>query len=96
MIANASVKGTSLGNATKDDIFIDDDGAALEGSGAGHHEVKDDLESSGSGYGPDDEDGDGGSGDIILPSILGQYWAEGFVEHHSEDLSVTSNTIVLQ
>nr|CAD7429147.1 unnamed protein product [Timema monikensis] len=50
-----------------DDIFIDDDGAALEGSGAGHHEVKDDLESSGSGYGPDDEDGDGGSGDIILP-----------------------------
>nr|CAD7408144.1 unnamed protein product [Timema cristinae] len=45
----------------KDDIFIDDDGAALEGSGAGHHEVKDDLESSGSGYGPDDEDGDGGS-----------------------------------
>nr|CAD7592839.1 unnamed protein product [Timema genevievae] len=54
--------------SSQDDIFIDDDGAALEGSGAGHHEVKDDLESSGSGYGPDDEDGDGGSGDIILPS----------------------------
>nr|CAD7572725.1 unnamed protein product [Timema californicum] len=50
--------------SSQDDIFIDDDGAALEGSGAGHHEVKDDLESSGSGYGPDDEDGDGGS-DIV-------------------------------
>lgn len=42
---------------TKDDIYIDDDD--LEGSG--QREIKDDLESSGSGFGPDDEDGDGGS-----------------------------------
>lgn len=41
----------------KDEIYIDDE---LEGSGGGHREFgKDDLESSGSGMGPDDEDGDG-------------------------------------
>lgn len=44
----------------KDDIYIEDD---LEGSGGGNREFnKDDLEASGSGYGPDDEDGPG-SGD---------------------------------
>lgn len=42
----------------KDEIFIDDE--AIEGSG--NREIKDDLESSGSGFGPDDEDGEGGSG----------------------------------
>ncbi|BES92761.1 Division abnormally delayed protein [Nesidiocoris tenuis] len=42
----------SLGN----EIYIDEE--ALEGSG--NTEVKYDLESSGSGFGPDDEDGDGG------------------------------------
>jgi len=37
------------------DLYIDDEG--LEGSGGGSHRgLKDDLESSGSGYGPDDED----------------------------------------
>lgn len=41
----------SLGN----EIYIDEE--ALEGSG--NQEVKYDLESSGSGFGPDDEDGDG-------------------------------------
>jgi hypothetical protein len=46
---------------TRDDIYIDDDGN-LEGSGGGQREVKDDLESSGSGFGPDDEDADPGSG----------------------------------
>lgn len=46
---------------SRDDIYIDDDGS-LEGSGGGQREVKDDLESSGSGFGPDDEDGDTGSG----------------------------------
>lgn len=46
---------------SRDDIYIDDDGS-LEGSGGGHREVKDDLESSGSGFGPDDEDADSGSG----------------------------------
>jgi len=45
-------------STTKDDIYIDDE--ALEGSG--NREIKDDLESSGSGFGPDDEDGEGGSG----------------------------------
>lgn len=44
----------------KDDIYIEDD---LEGSGGGNREFnKDDLEASGSGYGPDDEDASG-SGD---------------------------------
>ena len=46
---------------SRDDIYIDDDGN-LEGSGGGQREVKDDLESSGSGFGPDDEDADSGSG----------------------------------
>jgi len=46
---------------SRDDIYIDDDGS-LEGSGGGQREVKDDLESSGSGFGPDDEDADSGSG----------------------------------
>lgn len=45
-------------SAAKDEIYIDDE--ALEGSG--NREIKDDLESSGSGFGPDDEDGEGGSG----------------------------------
>lgn len=49
-------------STTKDDIYIDDDD--LEGSGL-HREIKDDLESSGSGFGPDDEDGDGGSGTVF-------------------------------
>ncbi|XP_054269416.1 syndecan-like [Macrosteles quadrilineatus] len=44
-------------SSSKDDIYIDDE--ALEGSG--NREIKYDLESSGSGFGPDDEDGDGGS-----------------------------------
>lgn len=39
----------------KEDIYIDD--VLTEGSGGSH--VKDDLESSGSGFGPDDEDGAG-------------------------------------
>lgn len=47
-------------STAKDDIYIDDE--ALEGSGNG--EIKDDLESSGSGFGPDDEDGEGGSGGL--------------------------------
>lgn len=46
---------------SRDDIYIDDDGN-LEGSGGGQREVKDDLESSGSGFGPDDEDAESGSG----------------------------------
>ena len=46
-----------------DDIYLDDQ-EALEGSGRGGGEVRDDLEASGSGLGPDDEDGDdGGHGD---------------------------------
>lgn len=45
------------------DLYIDDEG--LEGSGGTDREIKSDLESSGSGFGPDDEDGDdAGSGDV--------------------------------
>ncbi|XP_049858064.1 syndecan [Schistocerca gregaria] len=51
----------------KDDIYIDDD--TLEGSGGGNDEVKDDLESSGSGMGDDDEDTTEGSGG--RPPIVG-------------------------
>lgn len=51
---------------SRDDIYIDDDGN-LEGSGGGQREVKDDLESSGSGFGPDDEDGYSGSGGVVEP-----------------------------
>ncbi|GLV43018.1 Syndecan [Carabus blaptoides fortunei] len=45
------------------DLYIDDEG--LEGSGGSDREIKSDLEASGSGFGPDDEDGnDAGSGDV--------------------------------
>uniref|UniRef100_A0A6M2DYE2 Syndecan n=1 Tax=Xenopsylla cheopis TaxID=163159 RepID=A0A6M2DYE2_XENCH len=40
-----------------DEIYIDDE-SALEGSGGGRGEIRDDLESSGSGYGPLDNDDD--------------------------------------
>lgn len=46
-------------SSSNKDIFIDDEG--IEGSGA-RGEVTSDLESSGSGWGPDDEDARGGSG----------------------------------
>lgn len=53
-------QSTSYSKQTqKDDLYLEDE--ALEGSGS-NQEVKSDLESSGSGYGPDDEDGDQGSG----------------------------------
>ncbi|XP_075217093.1 syndecan-2-B-like isoform X2 [Lycorma delicatula] len=51
----------------QDDIYIDDE---VEGSGRGA-EVRNDLEASGSGYGPDDEDGDGGS-DVNLNNKVTQ------------------------
>ncbi|PSN30091.1 hypothetical protein C0J52_25273 [Blattella germanica] len=53
---------------TRDDIYIDDDGN-LEGSGGGQREVKDDLESSGSGFGPDDEDSVGSGAVDKVPEI---------------------------
>ena len=50
----------SAGNSPYiDDLYLDDQ-EALEGSGRGGGEVRDDLEASGSGLGPDDEDGDDG------------------------------------
>lgn len=52
----------SVWQKAKDDIYIDDD--ALEGSG--RDEVRNDLEASGSGYGPDDEDAEGGSGAVSI------------------------------
>ncbi|XP_020287483.1 syndecan [Pseudomyrmex gracilis] len=42
---------------TFDDLYLDDQDA-LEGSGRGGTDNRDDLEASGSGLGPDDEDGD--------------------------------------
>lgn len=60
-----SSKERSAGSATyntyPDDLYLDDQDA-LEGSGRGGGEVRDDLEASGSGLGPDDEDGDDGHG----------------------------------
>ncbi|KAI5712918.1 hypothetical protein M8J75_012333 [Diaphorina citri] len=44
--------------APKEDIYIDDD-TNIQAEGSGVSDFKDDLESSGSGFGPDDEDGDG-------------------------------------
>uniref|UniRef100_A0ABD2WDJ2 Uncharacterized protein n=1 Tax=Trichogramma kaykai TaxID=54128 RepID=A0ABD2WDJ2_9HYME len=44
-------------NTLSDDIYLDDQDVS-EGSGRGGGEVRDDLEASGSGLGPDDEDGD--------------------------------------
>jgi len=48
--------GNTNYNQFPDDIYLDDQD--LEGSGRGGGEVRDDLEASGSGLGPDDEDGD--------------------------------------
>lgn len=55
------VSGSTTYNLSGDDIYVDD-AEALEGSGRGGGEVRDDLEASGSGLGPDDEDGDDSSG----------------------------------
>ncbi|XP_058798315.1 syndecan [Phymastichus coffea] len=52
--------GSSTYNSFGDDIYLDDQDE-IEGSGRGGGEVRDDLEASGSGLGPDDEDGDDGS-----------------------------------
>lgn len=53
----------------KDEIYIDDEG--IEGSGGtSDREIKSDLESSGSGFGPDDEDGDGSGVDCEYSSCL--------------------------
>ncbi|XP_011505804.1 PREDICTED: syndecan [Ceratosolen solmsi marchali] len=49
--------GSTTYNSFGDDIYLDDQDG-LEGSGRGGGEVRDDLEASGSGLGPDDEDGD--------------------------------------
>ena len=49
--------GSSAYNSFPDDLYLDDQDP-LEGSGRGGSEGRDDLEASGSGLGPDDEDGD--------------------------------------
>lgn len=48
---------SSTYNTFPDDLYLDDQDA-LEGSGRGGSDNRDDLEASGSGLGPDDEDGD--------------------------------------
>ncbi|XP_021932602.1 syndecan isoform X2 [Zootermopsis nevadensis] len=60
LLGYTNAEETSSPYWSRDDIYIDDDGN-LEGSGGGQREVKDDLESSGSGFGPDDEDAESGS-----------------------------------
>lgn len=61
---------TSWKTSAKDDLYLEEDGI-LEGSGS-DREVKSDLESSGSGYGPgeDDEDGEQGSGAVDREFVL--------------------------
>lgn len=46
-----------------------DDQDALEGSGRGGSDNRDDLEASGSGLGPDDEDGDDDHGIMLVISV---------------------------
>lgn len=53
----ANSKKNKPKNPLKDDIPIDDEDA----EGSGFEESRYDVESSGSGYGPDDEDADHGS-----------------------------------
>lgn len=60
--------GSTNYNSFPDDIYLDDQDA-LEGSGRGGGEVRDDLEASGSGLGPDDEDGDDGHGNYLLINL---------------------------
>ncbi|KAG5331498.1 SDC protein, partial [Acromyrmex heyeri] len=48
---------SSTYNTFPDDLYLDDQDA-LEGSGRGGSDNRDDLEASGSGLGPDDEDGE--------------------------------------
>ncbi|XP_012533864.1 syndecan [Monomorium pharaonis] len=52
-----SSSASSTYNTFPDDLYLDDQDA-LEGSGRGGNDNRDDLEASGSGLGPDDEDGD--------------------------------------
>ena len=59
--AKDRLSGGQAYSSLQDDIYLDDQDA-LEGSGRGGGEVRDDLEASGSGLGPDDEDGEGGNG----------------------------------
>lgn len=63
---------SSTYNTFPDDLYLDDQDA-LEGSGRGGSDNRDDLEASGSGLGPDDEDGDddheyNGNNGLEIPS----------------------------
>ncbi|XP_044741687.1 syndecan [Chrysoperla carnea] len=60
---NPNRRSTYDNSSPKDDSLIDIDEEAIEGSGGGS-ELQTDLESSGSGFGPDDEDDVSGSSDI--------------------------------
>lgn len=62
----ANSKKNNPNKQLKEDITNDDED--IEGSG--FEESRDDLESSGSGYGPDDEDANHGSG------VLASKWLE--------------------
>lgn len=56
---------SSTYNTFPDDLYLDDQDA-LEGSGRGGSDNRDDLEASGSGLGPDDEDGDDDHGTSLI------------------------------
>lgn len=58
---------SSTYNTFPDDLYLDDQD--VEGSGRGGSDNRDDLEASGSGLGPDDEDGDDDHGMISDISI---------------------------
>ena len=60
---------SSTYNTFPDDLYLDDQDA-LEGSGRGGSDNRDDLEASGSGLGPDDEDGDDDHGMTFDPTYL--------------------------
>ncbi|XP_029155801.1 syndecan [Nylanderia fulva] len=67
-----SQSASSTYNTFPDDLYLDDQDA-LEGSGRGGSDNRDDLEASGSGLGPDDEDGDddhefNGNNGLEIPS----------------------------
>jgi syndecan 2 len=55
--SSSKQRTSASSNNFSDDLYLDDQDA-LEGSGRGGSDNRDDLEASGSGLGPDDEDGD--------------------------------------
>ncbi|XP_026473737.1 syndecan-like isoform X2 [Ctenocephalides felis] len=70
---------TRAASSAHDEIYIDDE-SALEGSGGGRGEIRDDLESSGSGYGPLDNDDDEDNA-LARSNSAGTPYKGGTVDH---------------